>query len=60
MALLNWTATFEYMGEQHHITIYNREEQPGEFEFLSLLNERMRKRIDYDPSRLRLMRIKKE
>jgi hypothetical protein len=41
------------------VEIYNRENQPGEFEFVQLMNERMRNRTDYDPSRLRLLRIEK-
>ncbi|MBO7264176.1 MAG: hypothetical protein J6U93_06635 [Alistipes sp.] len=59
MALYVWTATFEYMGEQHSVEIYNREQQPAEFEFLNLVRERMRNRIDFDSSRLRLMSITK-
>lgn len=54
-----WTATFEYMGERPDITIYTRPTQPAEFEFVRLMNERMRNRKDYDPSKLRLLNITK-
>lgn len=59
MKFYTWIATFEYLGEQPMVEIYNRENQPGEFEFVQLMNERMRNRTDYDPSRLRLLRIEK-
>lgn len=46
------------MGEHWGATIYGRENQPAEFEFLQVLRERMSHR-DYDPSRLRLLSIRK-
>ena len=58
MQLYNWEATFEYMGEHWGVVIYNRENQPGEFEFLRALREKMSQR-DYDSSRLRLLNIRK-
>lgn len=59
MEYFTWTATFEYMGERPAVAIYTRPTQPGEFEFLRLINERMRNRKDYDPSKLRLLSITK-
>jgi hypothetical protein len=58
MKYYNWEATFEYMGEHWGAMIYGRENQPGEFEFLQVLRERMSHR-NYDPSRLRLLSIRK-
>ncbi len=54
-----WTATFEFKGEHWHADIYNRRHQPSVHEFLQVLHERMHKRIDYDPSRLRLLEIRR-
>ena len=59
MATFTWTATFEYMGEHWSVDIYNREYQPGEYEFLNLVREQRRNRIGFDPSRLRLINISK-
>lgn len=59
MKFYTWIATFEYLGERPMVEIYNRENQPGEFEFVQLMNERMRNRTNYDPSRLRLLRIER-
>ncbi len=52
----NWTATFEYMGERWSVTIYGRENQPAEFEFLNELRRKMGGR-NYDSSKLRLREI---
>ena len=54
----NWTATFEYMGEHWSVTIYGRENQPAEFEFLNELRKKMGARR-YDSSKLRLREINK-